>query len=181
MNTNIFNTKLKGVFLIENQSFSDERGSFLNIFRSNEECYQRIWGGRSLNQINISRNSKLGTTRGMHCQLGEFSEAKLVNCLMGKVFDVILDLRKESETFGEWISIILSSKKQNAVFIPEGCAHGFQTLENNSEIIYIHSGNWVKNSESGVRWDDPSVAIKWPMSPTVISKKDLLLPLLQEP
>ncbi len=177
---NLIETKIKDVFAFEINEFNDSRGIFSNLFRYEDLSFKKLWGSRNINQVNISRNYKLGTTRGLHLQLGKAEEAKIVNCLKGEIFDVILDLRKHSKTYGEWVSINLSSRKQNAIFIPEGCAHGFQTLEDNSEIIYFHSGDWDKKSESGVRWNDPVVGIKWPMSPTFISEKDLSLPFLKD-
>ena len=178
--TNIKETEIANAWTIEINSFNDFRGSFLNLFRNQDLSFKKVWGDRNINQVNISRNLKSGTTRGLHLQLRNASEAKIINCLKGEIFDVVVDLRKDSKTYGKWVSIYLSSEKQNAIFVPEGCAHGFQTLEDNTEVIYFHSGNWDKDSESGIIWNDPVVGIKWPMSPTFISEKDLSLPFLKE-
>ena len=177
---NINRTVIEDVWTIEINSFSDFRGSFLNIFRNQDPSFKKVWGNRNINQVNISRNLKAGTTRGLHLQLGNAREAKIINCLKGKIFDVVVDLRKDSKTYGKWVSIFLSSEQQNSIFVPEGCAHGFQTLEDNVEVIYLHSGNWEKESESGIIWDDPTVGIRWPMSPSFITEKDLSLPSLKE-
>ncbi len=180
MHNKIIEKFIKGVYVGESSQFEDKRGIFYNIFRKQNDNFKSIWGSRNINQINISKNFKAGTIRGLHLQIENNAEAKLIRCLKGKIFDVVLDLRKQSETFGKWLSVELSSIKQNYVLIPEGCAHGFQTLEKDTEIIYIHSGDWVKNAESGVKWNDPTLSIQWPMIPTEVSQKDSNLPSMKD-
>ena len=115
----------------------------------------------------------MGTIRGLHLQGPPHSEAKLVRCLKGKVWDVAVDLRRDSATNGHWQAVELTPERCNALFIPEGCAHGFQVLQPGSELLYLHSGAWVPEMETGVRWDDPQLAIAWPLSPSEISDRDL--------
>ena len=117
--------------------------------------------------------------RGLHYQSPPYEEAKLVRCLKGKVWDVAVDLRQKSITYGCWHAVELSPELGNAIFIPEGFAHGFQVLSPNSELLYIHSNIWVKDFERGIRFDDPVLAINWPLKPTEISKRDLSLPTLK--
>tara|TARA_A100001388_G_C28774120_1_gene505983 strand:+ start:4869 stop:5429 length:561 start_codon:yes stop_codon:yes gene_type:complete len=179
-NKNFRETKLRGVFEISIKAHSDSRGLFTNIFRKEEEIFQFIWGKRSISQVNISRTNKKGTIRGMHFQISPNSECKIIKCIKGSVFDVAVDLRKSSSSFGDWIGVELSSKKNNALVIPEGFAHGFQVLEENSELLYMHSGDWVPNSEKGIKWDDPKVNIKWPLKVAFTSEKDQNLPTIDE-
>jgi dTDP-4-dehydrorhamnose 3,5-epimerase len=171
-------TPIHGVFELVSQRFVDARGAFLNAFRAQEEAFMGSWGDRDIAQVNLSRNEVVGTIRGLHLQAEPYSEAKLVRCLKGKVWDVAVDLRRDSTTFGQWHAAELTPERSNALLIPEGCAHGFQVLEPGSELLYIHSGAWVPEAETGVRWDDPQLAIAWPLPPTELSKRDRNLPLL---
>lgn len=173
-------TFIEGVFEINNESFIDQRGTFINSYRYQENAYFQTWSDREIKQINISFRNHIGTICGLHIQNSRKGEAKLIRCLQGKIWDVAIDLRKNSSTFGKWHSIELSPEKGNAIFIPEGCAHGFQVIEENSQLLYIHSEEWIQNQETGIRWDDPTLNIKWPMSPTFISEKDLSLPFLKD-
>ena len=116
----------------------------------------------------------------MHLQAPPHSEAKLVRCLKGRMWDVAVDLRHKSATFGQWQAVELSAELSNALLIPEGCAHGFQVLEPGSELLYLHSGAWVPEAETGLRWDDPQLAITWPLAATELSVRDRSLPLLSE-
>lgn len=172
-------TKIQGVFVIRSESKKDDRGSFQNIFRRKEVMYANTWGSREVEQINISRTKNIGCIRGLHLQRKPYEETKLVRCLKGCVWDVAVDLRKKSATFGEYFAVELSEEKENALLIPEGCAHGFQVLESNSELIYLHSAAWVPKLEIGVRFNDPLLSIKWPLEPTDMSEKDLNLPFLK--
>ena len=114
--------------------------------------------------------------KGLHLQRNPYSESKLIKCLEGEVWDVAVDLRKNSKTFLNWISLKLSDSMQNGIIIPPGCAHGFQVLQPNSKMLYLHSGHWEKEFEIGYRWDDPTFQIKWPLEVTEISSKDKNLP-----
>ena len=136
------------------------------------------WGDRGIAQVNLSRSEAVGTVRGLHFQLPPHSEAKLVRCLKGRVWDLAVDLRRDSDTYGHWHGIELNPEIGNAFFIPEGCAHGFQALECGSELLYLHSGAWVPDSEAGIRWDDPDLSIAWLLPVTEISDRDRCLPYL---
>ena len=173
-------TEIDSVFEINSDTFVDNRGSFLNIFRENDKEFKNLWGGRLIRQINISTNKKVGTLRGMHLQRNPHAEAKIVRCLKGSIWDVAVDLRKDSKTFGKWHGVELNSENSKALFIPEGCAHGFQVLTKNSQIIYIHSKDWYPNSDIGVIWNDPDISINWPLPVNELSKKDQELPSLKE-
>jgi len=176
----INHTEIKGVYEFNYSCYEDNRGSFLNYFRSNEDCFKNTWGDRKISQINISFNKTKGSIRGMHYQDIPHEEAKIISCLDGEIWDVVLDLRPKSVTYGKWLSFNLSLTRKNAVMIPEGCAHGFQTLKDNSRIIYFHSGSYAPDYENGVRWNDENLNILWPLKVTEISAKDSNLPLFKK-
>ena len=180
MPAELYRTPIDGVFELHGQPFIDSRGAFLNAFRAQEAAFVEAWGDRSIAQVNFSRNDVVGTIRGLHLQATPYCEAKLVRCLKGKVWDVAVDLRRDSSTNGLWQAVELTPERGNALLIPEGCAHGFQVLQPGSELLYLHSGAWVPEMEMGVRWDDPQLSIAWPFSPTEISDRDLNLPLFSE-
>ena len=173
-------TPINGVFELVCQPFMDARGAFLNAFRAQEETFIGSWGHRGIAQVNLSRSESVGTIRGLHLQVPPHSEAKLVRCLKGRVWDVAVDLRANSATCGHWHAVELNPERSNALLLPEGCAHGFQVLEPCSELLYLHSGVWVPDAESGVRWDDPQLAIPWPLPPKGLSERDCSLPLLSQ-
>ena len=151
--------------------FSDKRGRFARLFCIKE--FEKMLAGRRISQINFSESFKKGTIRGMHYQRPPYCEMKIIYCLSGKVFDVAIDIRKNSETFLKCNSTILDSKNLNCAVIPEGFAHGFQTLTENVTMIYIHTAAYNKQYESTIRFDDPEVKILWPLKPTNLSDKDL--------
>jgi dTDP-4-dehydrorhamnose 3,5-epimerase len=171
-------TPISGVFELLAQPFADHRGAFLNAFRAQELAFMSSWGDRGIAQVNLCRTEAVGTIRGLHLQADPFSEAKLVRCLRGRVWDVAVDLRQDSDTRGQWHAVELSLDQGNALLIPEGCGHGFQVLEPGSELLYLHSGAWEPEAETGVRWDDPQLAIAWPLSATDLSDRDRNLPFL---
>ena len=171
-------TPINGVFEFLGQPFNDHRGAFLNAFRAQETAFMSSWGDRGIAQVNLSRTEMVGTIRGLHLQAEPYSEAKLVRCLKGRVWDVAVDLRQDSATYGQWHAVELIPEQGNALMIPEGCAHGFQVLEPGSELLYLHSGAWVPEAETGVCWDDPQVAIAWPLPVTDLSDRDRSLPFL---
>ena len=173
-------TPIKGVFELMSQHFVDARGAFLNAFRSQEESFMCSWGDRGIAQVNLSCSEVVGTIRGLHLQAPPHSEAKLVRCLKGRVWDVAVDLRGDSATYGQWHAVELTPEQGNALLCPEGCAHGLQVLEPGSELLYLHSGAWVPEAETGVRWNDPQLAIAWPFPPTELSQRDRSLPLLSD-
>ena len=163
-------TKIKGVFEIFGKPFEDERGFFLRLY--DHPLLKTLWKKRKISQVNQSISVKKGTIRGIHFQYFPDTEAKIVRCLNGSVFDLALDLRPNSPTFLKYHSTILSRKRANALFIPEGCGQAYQALENNVHVIYFHSGNYVPKNEGAVKWSDKLVKIKWPTKPTVISNRD---------
>ena len=171
-------TSIAGVLELVGQTFNDHRGIFLNAFRAQEPAFAQAWGKQPIFQVNISRTETLGAIRGLHLQAPPHSETKLVRCLCGCVWDVAVDLRAGSSTRGDWHAVELSPGAANALLIPEGCAHGFQVLEPGSELLYLHSGAWVPEAETGVRFDDPQLAIPWPLTPQGLSERDLALPML---
>jgi dTDP-4-dehydrorhamnose 3,5-epimerase len=171
-------TPIGGVFELLAQPFADHRGAFLNAFRAQELAFIGSWGDRGIAQVNLSRTEAVGTIRGLHLQAEPHSEAKLVRCLRGRVWDVAVDPRHDSASYGQWHAVELSPDQGNALLIPEGCGHGFQVLELGSELLYLHSGAWEPEAETGVRWDDPQLAIAWPLSATDLSDRDRNLPFL---
>ena len=173
-------SSIHGVFELHAQPFTDDRGAFLNAFRAQEPTFIHSWGERAIVQVNFSRTEAVGTIRGLHRQAEPHSEAKLVRCLRGRVWDLAVDLRADSTTYGQWHALELSPDKGNAMLIPEGCAHGFQVLEPGSELLYLHSGAWVPEAETGVRWDDPTLAIAWPLPAAGLSDRDHNLPLFAD-
>jgi dTDP-4-dehydrorhamnose 3,5-epimerase len=179
MPADLIPTTIQGVFELRGRPFEDHRGAFLNAYRSQEEAWMKSWGDRGIAQVNLSRTDTVGTIRGLHRQAEPHSEAKLVRCLKGRVWDVAVDLRHASATYGQWHAVELSPEAGNGLLIPEGCAHGFQVLEPASELLYLHSGAWVPAAETGVRFDDPRLAVPWPLPPLGLSERDLGLPLIE--
>jgi dTDP-4-dehydrorhamnose 3,5-epimerase len=163
-------TKLSGVYEINLEPAHDSRGFFARSW-----C-QREFENRGLDpkmvQCNVSFNARKGTLRGMHYQAAPNAEAKLVRCTSGSVYDVVIDLRPKSPTFKEWIAAVLSSEQRNMIYVPEGCAHGFLTLEDKTEVFYQMSEFYSPESARGVRWDDPAFQIVWPANVDVISERD---------
>ena len=167
---------IPGAYEILLNPFADERGFFSRVFCAQE--FQEIGFQTAIVQINHSLNRIAGTVRGMHFQQTPFAEAKIIRCLRGKVFDVIVDLRAGSPGFLKWQSIELTPEKYNMILIPEGCAHGFQTLEDNTELLYLHTSFYKPESEAALRYDDPMIGIKWPLEPVQVSERDKNHPLL---
>ncbi|HLO13704.1 MAG TPA: dTDP-4-dehydrorhamnose 3,5-epimerase [Anaerolineales bacterium] len=163
-------TRLKGAFTIDLEPRTDERGFFARAWCEDE--FKKHGLNPRLVQCNISFNKKQGTLRGMHYQAEPYPEAKLVRCMMGAVYDVIIDLRPDSATFKQWISVELTAENRTAIYIPEGLAHGFQTLVDNTELFYQMSEFYHPECVRGVRWDDPVFGIKWPIKDMILSKRD---------
>jgi len=165
-------TDLNGCYVIELEKISDERGFFARSW--DKDVFEKNGLNSNLVQCNVSFNRKKGTLRGMHFQKPPFSETKLVRCTRGKIFDVVIDLRRDSKTYKKWISIELSANNHKMVYIPEGFAHGFQTLEDNSEVFYQMSKRYEKKYSSGLLWNDSAFNVKWPLEPTILNEKDKL-------
>lgn len=169
---------LKGACIIVPETHSDTRGLFARLFC--EKDLEPIGHTKRIVQINHSRTVKKGAIRGMHFQYPPKAEIKIIKCIRGSVFDVIIDLRKDSKTFLEWHSEILSYKNMKMMYAPEGFAHGFQTLEDNSELLYFHTEFYDPISEGAVRFDDPRINIQWPLEITDISERDSKHPVLED-
>ncbi|MBI2573828.1 MAG: dTDP-4-dehydrorhamnose 3,5-epimerase [Candidatus Wildermuthbacteria bacterium] len=169
-------TKIQGVYVIELKREEDERGFFARSF-----C-QREFEERSIPmraaQCNVSGNKFKGTLRGMHYQEAPFEEEKIVSCVKGRIYDVTVDLRKDSPMNLQWFGIELSADNHTALYIPKGCAHGFQTLENDSIVLYVMSEYYSSKHSQGVRWNDPVLNISWPLFNPILSDKDSHWPLL---
>lgn len=163
-------TLISGVYIISAQPFNDERGWFMRTYCKNE--FAQIGHVDDWVQINHSYTKQAGSVRGMHFQHPPYTEIKTVRCIAGKVYDVIVDLRENSPTFLKWFGVELSAENKQTIYIPQGCAHGFQVLTANSELIYCHSVAYNKDNEGAVAYNDPSIGIIWPVPITNISSKD---------
>jgi len=167
----IFNeTQLKGAFIIELERREDNRGFFARTWDQHE--FEARGLNQRLVQCNVSYNINKGTVRGMHYQDKPYEEAKLVRCTMGALYDVIIDLRRDSPTFKQWTGIELTADNHRMHYIPEGFAHGFLTLEDRTEVFYQMSEIYVPDKARGVRWNDPAFGVKWPIAIRVISERD---------
>lgn len=169
---------LDGSYLLEPTRIGDERGFFARI-------WDDAWGAelgvdiRNM-QTNVSYNRERGTIRGLHWQVTPYGESKLLRCTRGSVYDVAVDLRPASPTYGQWQGHVIDAESRSLVFVPAGCAHGYQALTNDAEVSYQVSHPYVPGAERGLRWDDPSLAIVWPVSDSVIvSAKDRAWPDVQ--
>jgi len=167
-------TSLAGAWGVNLDRWGDERGFFARVWCREEFAAKGITG--DLSQANMSFSAETGTLRGMHFQRGEDAEMKAVRCVRGGIFDVVLDLRKGSPTFGQWEGVELTAENRRMLVVPEGCAHGFQTLEDDTEVFYLVSAAYTPASEDGVRWDDPAFGIRWPLPVSEISAKDAAHP-----
>ena len=164
-------TKLDGSYLIEPERLEDERGFFARTWCREE--FETHGLDPNLAQCNISFNKRKGTLRGMHYQAPPHEEAKLVRCTRGAIYDVIVDLRPDSETYQRWTSAELSAENRAMLYVPKGFAHGFQTLVDNAEVFYQMSECYHRESARGLRWDDPAVGIEWPaVADRIISPND---------
>jgi dTDP-4-dehydrorhamnose 3,5-epimerase len=163
-------TKITNVSIIHSEPFNDERGFFNRIFCQKE--LEVIRPSIVIAQINHSMTRQKGTIRGMHFQNPPHAEMKIVRCIKGSIFDVAVDLRKDSPTFLQWHGEVLSAENMKALVIPEGCAHGFQSLEDDIEMVYMSTSPYCKEAEGGIRFNDPKIGIQWPLPVTIISEKD---------
>lgn len=163
-------TELKGAFIIEIEKLEDERGFFARSWDSKE--FKKRGMEPNLVQCNISFNNKKGILRGMHYQKEPFEEIKLVRCTKGRIFDVIVDIRKDSLSKNKWFGIELTESNHKMMYIPKGFAHGFQVLEDNSEVFYQMSQEFEPNYSTGKRWNSSLFNISWPIQPPILSKQD---------
>jgi dTDP-4-dehydrorhamnose 3,5-epimerase len=167
---NVTQTALPGVAVVETTPFADDRGAFACLYDGRELA--SVIGGRRIVQINHSRTSRVGAVRGMHFQHPPHAEMKLVRCLRGRVWDVAVDLRAGSSTFLRWHAVELTPGNARMLVVPEGCAHGFQVLEAESELLYLHTAFYVPAAEGGVSCDDPRLGIAWPLPVEGLSARD---------
>lgn len=165
-------TKIKGAFVIKMEKLEDNRGFFARSWCCQE--FERLGLNHKLVQCNISFNCKKGTLRGMHYQASPYEETKLIRCTRGAIYDVIIDIRPDSQTFKQWVAVELTDDNHKLLYVPEGMAHGFQTLTDNSEVFYQMSEFYTPDSARGIRWDDPAFGIEWPIEEMIISDKDRL-------
>lgn len=170
-------TALKGAYTIELEPHSDERGQFVRTWCQDE--FRRHGIDMAFVQNAVSINTQRGTLRGLHWQAAPHEEAKLVRCARGAVYDVIVDIRPDSTTFGQWLGLTLTARTQIMLFVPTGFAHGFQTLEDDTEVSYQLSIGYAASSGRGLRFDDPALAIDWPLPVSRISDRDRSWPPLQ--
>ena len=172
----LIKTSIKDCFLIKIDKFNDDRGFFSRAF-----CKKVLGKKKILNnikQINFSFSKKKGTIRGLHYQKKPFQEMKIIYCIKGEIYDVIVDLRKKSKTYKKYLGFKISADDRNGIIVPKGCAHGFQTLKSNSEVVYFTTEYYNKSKETGLNFLDPSIKIKWPLKVSEISEKDLYSPKL---
>jgi dTDP-4-dehydrorhamnose 3,5-epimerase len=167
----ILTTPIEGVVIVKTTKYNDKRGMFFRAYCQNELA--EIIGLRNIVQINISQTHAVGAVRGMHYQRPPQAEMKLIRCIRGKVWDVVVDLRAESTTYLQWHAEELSVLNSKMLVIPEGCAHGFQVFEEDSELLYLHTACYCPEVEGGVRYNDPRINIQWPLTITDISERDL--------
>jgi dTDP-4-dehydrorhamnose 3,5-epimerase len=163
-------TALPGVWIVELEPHVDQRGFFARTFCEREFGEQGLVN--RFVQCSLSWNRRRGTLRGMHFQCGPKSEVKLVRCVRGTVYDVVVDLRRESAAYRKWVSIELSGDNRRALYVPAGIAHGFQTLEDETELYYQISEFYEPGTASGVRWNDPAFGIEWPLRNPILSERD---------
>ena len=167
---NLHSTPLSGLYEIRHTPIGDARGRFTRLF-----CEQELLSLRHnlhFTQINLSETRGRGTVRGLHYQIPPATEAKMIRCLRGRVFDVAVDLRAGSPTFLQWHAVELAEDNDRAIFIPEGFAHGFQALTDEAHLLYMHTAPWTPVCEAGLRHDDPCLAIAWPQPVTALSDRD---------
>lgn len=169
-------TKLAGIYIVTLNKKEDSRGFFARSW-CREEFSNRGLSGEIM-QCNISYNYHKGTLRGLHYQSEPYEEAKYVRCVKGRIFDVVVDIRRESATYLNWLAIELDEKIYNSIYISPGFAHGFQTLAENTEVHYQMSQFFVPNSGKGLRWNDPKLSIEWPIKDPILSERDKSHPLL---
>jgi len=167
---NLIKTKISGVYIIKNSPFNDRRGTFVRVF-----CEKEIKKKTNfrLKQSNLSYNKSMYTLRGFHYQAGKFGEKKILKCISGKIYDIVVDLRKNSPTYKKYISVILDSKNNKSLLLPRGCANAFLTMADDSIILYYTNNYYNKRFEKGLRFNDPIFKFKWPKIPKIISKKDM--------
>lgn len=171
-------TSFAGLFILEPQRLNDSRGFFARTW--SREDAQKYNLDDKLLECSLAYNKKKGTLRGLHYQRGKYAEVKLIRCTMGKVFDVVVDIRPKSKTYQKHFTIELSAENRIELYIPKGFAHGYQTLEDKTELFYQIGTPYMPNFATGIRFDDPVLDIDWPLTVSVISDRDKMLPFLNK-
>ncbi len=171
---NFSETSVMGAYLLKPELLFDHRGFFARTWCAKELALRGI--SPEVRQCSMSFNRWKGTLRGLHYQVAPSAENKFVSCTRGAIFDVVVDLRADSPTYLRHLGIVLSAAEYSTIYIPEGCAHGFQTLENNSDVSYMISQFHAPECAKGIRWNDPALGISWPLPPTEISERDRSYP-----
>lgn len=175
----VHKTSLAGILMIEPDRFGDHRGFFAETY--SQRVYAELGISENFVQDNHSLSAEIGTVRGLHFQAPPAAQAKLVRCGRGAIFDVAVDIRKDSATYGKWVGYELSAENGAQLFIPAGFAHGFATLQPDSEIIYKCSDYYAPETEGALRWDDPAIDINWPLQgESILSDKDAVAPMLTD-
>lgn len=175
----VIETKLKDVFLIKPVIYNDSRGLFFETFHERQWKEAGLPISNSFVQDNHSLSKAYGTVRGLHYQVGLMSQAKVIRVVSGAVFDVAVDIRRGSPTFGQWVGVELSDENRYQLFIPRGFAHGLCTLKANTEVLYKVDNHYSKESERGIAWNDPELQIEWPVDVPILSEKDRYNPLFE--
>ncbi len=163
-------TRLKDAYLIQPEPREDPRGCFARVWCEQEFAAQGL--AARMRQGNYHYTARQGTIRGLHYQVAPYQEAKLIRCTAGAIYDVIIDLRRDSPTYGQWLGVELSAEKLELLYVPEGFAHGYQSLEDRTEFFYLVSECYTPAAEAGIRYDDPAFGIAWPLEVSVVSEKD---------
>jgi dTDP-4-dehydrorhamnose 3,5-epimerase len=163
-------TRVSGAFIVEPEAKSDERGFFTRLW-CRDEFARRGLNGEFV-QCNGSFSHRIGTLRGLHYQSAPYEEVKLIQCVRGAIFDVLVDLRPTSKSYLRWFGMELNADNRSLLYVPAGCAHGYMTLQDDTEVVYPVSAPYQASAERGVRWNDPLFAIEWPIAPTTVSPKD---------
>lgn len=171
-------TSIAGLFKLPYATYGDERGQFTKFY--SEDMFSALEIDFKIRQINLSKTAQVGTVRGMHFQVPPYSEVKVIRCIKGKIFDVIVDVRQDSKTFLKHQEFELGETCGFALCVPAGCAHGFQVLESPAEILYAHSQEYRPEFESGLQPLDPKLAINWPLDVALLSERDELFPFIDE-
>jgi dTDP-4-dehydrorhamnose 3,5-epimerase len=174
----IVTTPIDGVLIVKTTPFVDERGYFYRGFCNQE--LESILKNRSISQVNVSKTQDVGAIRGIHFQYPPYSEMKFIRCTRGRIWDVAVDLRQGSATFLQWFHAELSADNGDMMVIPEGCAHGFQVLDPDTEMLYLNMAAYDPNHQGGILYNDPLLNVSWPMDVTTISQRDQSHPLLSE-
>ena len=178
MDLSFTNLSLSGVLMVRAPRHEDERGAIFRLF--SRESFENAGLVVPDSQTSVSVNRLAGTVRGLHFQRSPFAEYKLVTCVTGAMFDVVVDLRSDSPARGQWIGLNLVADENQSVYIPPGCAHGFQALTDDTVVIYHITPSWHPNNEGGIKWDDPVLGIDWPIAATEVSERDRGLPAFSE-